>query len=91
MRLSREEMETIVSYDESSGEASVYTHSGKLIRQLAKLAAERPQDCRLVRECHDGQAQEYTVPKGWIKVRPPRVASEAQKQAARAALARLRN
>ena len=91
MKLSREEMETIINSDESSGEASVYTHSGKLIRQLAVLAAERPQECRLVCECHNGAAVEYASPKSWIRIRPKRVASEAQKAAARLALQRARN
>lgn len=91
MKLSREEMETIINYDESSGEASVYTHSGKLIRQLGRLAAERPADVRLIRTAHDGAAVEYLVPKTWLKIRPPRTASEAQKTAARLALQRARN
>lgn len=91
MKLSKEEQETIINYDESSGEASVYTHSGKLIRQLGRLAAERPADVRLIRTTHDGAAVEYLVPKTWLKIRPPRTASEAQKTAARLALQRARN
>ena len=91
MKLTREEMENIVSYEESSGEADVYTHSGKLIRQLAKYAAERPQECRLARECHDGAAVEYTLPKSWLKIKPPRTASAAQRAAAVAALAKARS
>lgn len=91
MKLSKEEQETIINYDESSGEASVYTHSGKLIRQLGRLAAERPADVRLIRTAHDGAAVEYLVPKTWLKIRPPRTASEAQKTAARLALQRARN
>ena len=90
MKLSREEQETIINYDESSGEASVYTHSGKLIRQLVKLAAERPQECRLVREFHDGAASEYAIPKNWIRIRPPRTATAAQRAAAVAALTKAR-
>ena len=91
MKLSREEQETIINYDESSGEASVYTHSGKLIRQLAELAAERPADVRLIRECHGGAAMEFEIPKNWIRIRPKRVASEAQRAAAVAALAKARS
>ena len=90
MKLSREEMETVINYDESGSEASVYTHSGKLIRQLEKFAAERPQECRLVRQSHDGMAVEYTVPKKWLKIHPPRRLSEAQRAAAALALGRAR-
>ena len=91
MKISKIEAETIINYDESSSEASVYTHSGKLIRQLAELAAERPADVRLIRECHDGQAVEYAIPKNWIRIRPPRTATAAQRAAAVAALAKARS
>ena len=59
--------------------------------RLEQLAQERPEDCRLVKTCHDGQAVEYYIPKSWIKIRPPRVASEAQKAAAMAALQKAKN
>ena len=35
---------------------------------------------------HSGRAVDYTIPKSWIKIVPPRIASEAQK----ASLARAR-
>ena len=53
---------------------------------LAALARDRPEDCRLVKVSHSGRAVDYTIPKSWIKIVPPRTASEAQK----AALARAR-
>ena len=91
MKISKVEAESIFNFNEEEAEASVYTHNKRLIRQLAKLAAERPADVRLIRECHGGAAVEYLVPKTWLKIRPKRVASEAQKKASRQALQRARS
>ena len=79
MNLTRYEQETIINFNEEEKTASVYTHNGPLRRRLEQMAQERPKDCRLFKTCHDGQAVEYYIPKSWIKIRPPRVASEAQK------------
>lgn len=86
MNLSLYEQETIVNFNEADSTASVYTHNRALIRQLDKLAQERPGDCHREKTSHDGKAVDYIIPKAWIKVKPPRIASEAQK----AALARAR-
>lgn len=90
MKLSKEEQETIVNYNEAETLASIYTHNKKLQRQLSRLCAERPDEARLVRKSHDDMAHEYELPKSWLRIRPPRVASEAQRAAARQALARAR-
>lgn len=89
MNLTRYEQETIVNFNEEEKEANIFTHNGPMRRRLEKLSQERPQDCRLVRR--DGQAVEYYIPKNWISIRPPRIASEAQKEAARAALQKAKN
>lgn len=91
MRLSREEQETIICYNEAEQQASIYTHNMALRHRLERLAAERPEECRLEKTSHEGQAVDYIIPKSWVKVKPPRVASEAQKAAARAALAKTRS
>lgn len=85
MELSLYERETIINYNEGEPTASVYTHNKALRRTLDKLAQERPDDCHIDKVSHDGAATDYTVPKMWIKIRPPRIASEAQKVASRAA------
>ena len=85
MELTKCEMETIVNFNEAESVASVYTHNKALRRTLDKLAQERPDDCHIDKVSHDGAATDYTVPKMWIKIRPPRIASEAQKAASRAA------
>ena len=85
MNLSLFEQETIINFNEADSTASVYTHNKALIRKLDKLAQERPEDCSVDRVSHDGAATDYAIPKAWVKIRPPRVASAAQKAASRAA------
>lgn len=85
MDLTAYEKETIINYNEGEPTASVYTHNRALRRTLDKLAQERPDNCHIDKVSHDGAATDYTVPKMWIKIRPPRIASEAQKVASRAA------
>ena len=88
MELTAYERETIINYNEAEQTASVYTHNRALRRTLDKLAQERPEDCRIDRVSHEGAAADYLVPKSWVKIRPPRIASEAQKAASRAAAAK---
>lgn len=90
MRLSSVEKETIITFNEAETTADVYTHNKALKRQLDEYAEQRPEQCQRIGTSHAGQAAEYTIPKSWIKVKPPRIASEAQKAAARAALEKAR-
>ena len=85
MDLSLYERETIINFNEAEQTASVYTHNRTLRRTLDRLAQERPEDCRADRVSHEGAAADYIIPKAWVKIRPPRIASEAQKAASRAA------
>lgn len=85
MNLSLYEQETIINYNEAETTASVCTHNRALIRKLDKLAQERPGDCHREKTSHDGKAVDFIIPKSWVKVSPPRVASEAQKAASRKA------
>ena len=78
MYIPKEERETIITYNEAEPTASVYTMNGALIRKLDGLAQTRPDDARRVKTYPDG-AQEYEVPKKWVKVNPPRVYSEEQR------------
>lgn len=59
--------------------ADVYTHNKALMRKLEKLAQERPDECRLKKSSHAGQAVDCIVPKGWIKIAPSRQISEEQR------------
>lgn len=54
---------------------------------VEQLAQERPEECRLFKTCHDGQAVEYYIPKRRLKIRPTRILNE-EERAARAETAR---
>ena len=81
--LSNYERETIINFNEGEDTASIYTHNRWLLRKLAKLAQERPKECRLgvAKFTHEGRAAEYYIPKGWIRVYPPRQISDEQRAA----------
>lgn len=79
MYIPKEERETIITYNEAEPTANVYTMNGALIRKLDGLARSRPDAARRVKTYPDG-AQEYEVPKKWVKISPPRVYSEEQKK-----------
>lgn len=80
MNIPKEERETIITYNEAEPVASVYTMNGALIRKLEGLTESRPDEARRVKNHPDG-AQEYEVPKKWIRVQPPRVLTDEQKAA----------
>ena len=89
MNLSLYEQETIINYKEEEATANVYTHNRALRRKLDKLA----QECVVARVSHEGRAADYTIPKGWVRIYPPRTAApltEEQKQRRREQLASIR-
>ena len=87
MQYSRLEQETIVNFNEEEKIARVYTFNRALQNKLARLAADRPDECLVDpddRLSVDG-AGAFIVPKKWIKVAPPRksVMTEEQKDVLR--------
>ena len=70
MKLTPEERETILTYDESSDQASVYTHDPRLIAKLKLLHEGFPDQIYPDRPEHPG-AVSYVVPKACISVRKP--------------------
>lgn len=81
MYIPREEQETIITFNEKDQTANVYTMNKALTRKLDSLTVTRADDARRVKTYPDG-AQEYEVPKKWVKVSPPRILSDAQREAA---------
>lgn len=81
MNIPKEERETIITYNEAEAVASVYTMNGALIRKLEGLVESRPGEARRVKTYPDG-AQEYEVPKKWVRVNASRILSDAQREAA---------
>jgi hypothetical protein len=77
-RLSAEERETIILFNEAATTAEIEVYSPAMRRRLAALLRERPQDVSLVG--HGEQSDRYTFPKKWIRIAPPRKATQRQQE-----------
>ena len=73
--LTNYERETIINYNEADATASVYIHNRALINKLKKLVKEYNLEVKQLES-----AYEFTVPKKWIKVRPPRKVSAENRE-----------
>ena len=82
------EMETVISYDRSSGTASIYTADPVVMRRLEKLCENAKEFLEVKR---DEYGRWYQCPKALIGIRKPRQLSaelrENMAQRARAQLA----
>ena len=79
MKMSKYEKETIFFYTEAEPTAGIFTYNVALKRQLAALCESHPDQVRLTMDNGHG-GQNYELPKKWIKISPPRVLSQAQKE-----------
>lgn len=80
-RLTREEMETIIRFDETNAPAEIFTFNGAMKRKLHSLCEKYPNQFLYDKERSEenGSGGEFfTVPKRYIKVASPRVLSEDQ-------------
>lgn len=77
--LTREEMETTISWNEATDKATIDTWSPALIRKMEKLVAEFPDKVKAV--YRDNYAPRFIIDKKYISVRTPkgREMSEEQK------------
>jgi len=78
MNLSREEQETIITFNEADKTAEVYTHNGRLKKQLNELDIEREEVTKISSDQYGFET--FTIPKSWIKIRAKRILSEEQKE-----------
>lgn len=78
-QLTNYERETMINFNEKEDTASIFTHNKTLRRKLEKLAQERPEECRPFRVSRWGEAVEYYIPKGWIKIHPSRILTVEQR------------
>lgn len=76
MRLTGLEQETIINYNNAENVASVYTCNRHLIAAMDKYTEEY-NECTVSRR---GEGwSEYSVPKKWVKVKPPKKISAQQR------------
>ena len=83
MNMARYEQETIISFNEEEKTAGIYTHNKVLRQKLEALARDRPEDCSSSKCPTAGGQLTTPIPKSWIRIVSPRIASEAQKEASR--------
>lgn len=72
------ERETIINFNNAEKTASYYTLNYGKRQMLLQLAEEYPNDVKIVAQRDD--MVEATLPKSWIKVRPPRKMTEEARQ-----------
>lgn len=78
MKLSSIEKETIANFNEAERIASIYTHNPALKEQLLELCRTYPEQVRQT-AANDRGGLTFELPKKWLKVKPPRVLSPAQR------------
>lgn len=86
INLSGFEKETIICFNESDKEASVFTFNKALIRKMQELEETHPDDVSFLGWTNDEQSGEWTFPKKWVKVRGSKKMTEEQREIARANL-----
>lgn len=79
MALTNLERETIICFNEAEPTAEVFTYNGRMLRDLAKLTKERPDEAQMIRDNGSG-GMTYHVPKKWVKIRASRILSDAQRK-----------
>ncbi len=80
MGLTRYEKETIVNWNEAESSASVYTFNRALQEQLLQACLDYPGQASCTADNGCGGLT-FSLPKKWVKVRPPRTLSSAQREA----------
>jgi len=78
IKLSRIERETVILYNEAEATAEIETCSKGMKRRLEAIQKKHPDCITLVR--HDDYADTYTFPKSWVKIIPPRGATQKQRE-----------
>ena len=77
-RLSNVERESIWTFNEAERTASIYTHNPALKTQLQELCRIYPDQVRQTAANAWGGLT-FELPKKWLRVKPPRVLSPAQR------------
>lgn len=87
-KLTRWEMETTINFNADEKTAVLYTRDKAVMRKLDRLAAECPDEYKLVRETDIDKTYEF--PKRLLSYRKPRVLTEEQRAMMRDRLAEAR-
>lgn len=74
MKLSRQEQETIIIFNEADAMASIQVHNGRLLRRLEQLHISHPDDVSI------DHIVDYVIPKGWLRINPKIILSEEERE-----------
>ena len=77
-RLSAHERETVILFNEAEATAEIEAYNPTMKKRLEAIQQEHPESITLVRS--DKYADTYTFPKKWVKIIPPRRATEKQRR-----------
>ena len=83
--LEEQETDIIILPNQVEERVSIYTSSSNMLTKLWKLHEQRPDELLVVKD--DKYGTEFSAPRTWIKVKPPKQYSEEQKEKMRAVLA----
>lgn len=74
--MTKYEQETIINYNQEENLADVYTCDAPLIRKLDQLCEKYPE---IIVTKSDEDGKTYSLPKKWVKIRPPRQLSDEKR------------
>lgn len=91
-KLCAEERETVITFDDTSDFATVYTCNKTMKTKLRKLQTEHSDEMTVTDDDKSWGSYSVIVPKKWVVVRPPRKSSRVYTEEQKKAMAeRMRN
>lgn len=82
-------IENVIEFIKDEKRATVTFSQGRYKSRIRKLAADHPEECRIIAENKDGSLCAH-IPVSWVKISPPREISEEQRLEAGRRLAEYR-
>ncbi len=82
MKMTLDERETNLFFNEADKIAQIQSYDARLNRRLKNLAQERPDEVKPVKEYFDDEngAVCYTFPSAWLRINPTRVSAMTDEQ-----------
>jgi hypothetical protein len=77
-KLSAEERETIILFNEANATAEIEAYSPAMRKRLATLSREYPKEVFLTKRGEE--SDRYTFPKRWLKIAAPRTTTDKQQE-----------
>ena len=87
--MNKSERETYYNFSDESPIAQVSTYNLRMIQKMLILKEKYPEEVKIIK--HQDEYLEADIPKKWLKIRPPRIYSEEEKEVLRERLEQIRN